>query len=115
MPARIKNNLAEDRRSLDKVMAQLTKKALDHYDELLTNPVYEGMRWSDRSVKAGVSSKLIELAAAEARARREAEGARVLGMVVVQARIEDTGQWEKFAAQGGQPVIEAVATEVEEK
>jgi hypothetical protein len=109
---RPRDHLAEERlrAGIERDLLQLQAQAVKHQLEIMQDPRYDAEKWSDRTVKTGASAKWVEVAAAEVRARKEAEGPRVFGMVLIQPKIEDKKSWEKFAVDGGRPAIEAVSS-----
>jgi len=66
--------------------------------------------WAETSTRTRVAMNLVSLAAAEARSEN-APVAATFGVVLMQPRLKDAGEWEAMAArvQSGQ-VIEATAT-----
>lgn len=68
--------------------------------------------WSERTVAHSTNLKVIELAAAEERAKKQATSLTLnLGMVRIPVAIPNQDQWEAFAQSADRPALEAVVIE----
>lgn len=94
-------------------IAMRQRVALEHIQRIQEGP--EGdTPWEDRTVRDAVNLKLVEMAAASARAASKAPVTNVaFGVVVVPQRIEDPAAWEAQARQvGATPARPAIEAEV---
>ena len=98
-----KRDLAKEnrlRRSVAKVVKEITRKAAENLERMVTPGTDEAeCPWSERKNIHVASMELIRLRAAEQRAKQESQNATLLGVVMVPARMQDPGEWEQFAAQ----------------
>lgn len=69
------------------------------------------LNWQDCSMRTRAALILVQGQLAADRAKQQAATPKVFGMVLMQQRVEDPGQWERMAAEVSRgQAIEAVAT-----
>lgn len=74
------------------------------------NPDATG-NWQDCSMRTRAALILVQGQLAAERAKQQAATPKVFGLVMMQQRVEDAGQWEQMAADVSRgQAIEAVAT-----
>lgn len=96
-------DLAHERRgrlAVEKELEAAQERAFKHVKEIQEGTRDDGVSWADRPVVTAVNMKLIELAAAQERARQASSApTAVFGVVMMQPRIESAEAWEAYAKQ----------------
>lgn len=105
----------KEQRLADALAKRWRKRKRQALDDLATMQG-DQTPWTERTVAHVTTLKVVELAAAEARAQQATTNVNVnLGFVRMPAAIEDRNQWEAFAQQVDRQALEAVEVKPEDK